>query len=315
MVLAELSLRLNEVGYKNWLKAGYCLMKLKDGLQGFVNNEMKLFHERVINNNAILRRGPCRNNCRAKGNQLHSLCSLCSEWRREILRHHTNPSAVVNWSNCRPWLWSAEHWELAKAFMPRGQADVTRAEQCDAAALLNLLHFCDHFSYIDPKLVKEVIRCRNELMHSCEMRVSAQWMRCYQRSLEQLLQPLQHVPEVAVTRQDIQETLSIDWSVHVPGVDRVDGSEVKEIELESISQWETGLLRERLHELLLCADQEETLSPEDQQSLQTLSAFLQNQEDLKELFKEELETLHAMGDGLQRAAEGIQKSETEIRQC
>ncbi|XP_048090790.1 uncharacterized protein CXorf38-like isoform X3 [Alosa alosa] len=199
--------------------------------------------------------------------------------------------------------------------MPRGQADVTRAEQCDAAALLNLLHFCDHFSYIDPKLVKEVIRCRNELMHSCEMRVSAQWMRCYQRSLEQLLQPLQHVPEVAVTRQDIQETLSIDWSVHVPGVDRVDGSEVKEIELESISQWETGLLRERLQELLLCADQEETLSLEDQQSLQTLSAFLQNQEDLKELFKEELETLHAMGDGLQRAAEGIQKSETEIRQC
>lgn len=71
MVLVELSLRLNEVGYKNWLKAGYCLMKLKDGLQGFVNNEMKLFHERVINNNANLRRGQvCRNNCRAKGNQV-----------------------------------------------------------------------------------------------------------------------------------------------------------------------------------------------------------------------------------------------------
>lgn len=306
MVLAELSLRLNEVGYKNWLKAGYCLMKLKDGLQGFVNNEMKLFHGSVIDNNAILRRGQmCRNNCRAKGNQLHSLCSLCSEWRKEILKHHTNPSAVVNWGNCKPWLWSAEHWELAKAFMPRGQVDVTRAEQCDAAALLNLLNFCDHFSYIDQKLVREVIRCRNELMHSCEMRVSSQWMKHYQRSLEHLLKPLQHVPDVAATRQHIEETLSIDWSVHVPGVDRVDGSEAKEIELESISEWEAELLRERLHELLACADQEEMLSPEDQQALHSLDDFLQNQEDLKELFKEELQTLYAMRDGQQGAAEEI----------
>ncbi|XP_031414405.1 uncharacterized protein CXorf38 [Clupea harengus] len=246
--------------------------------------------------------------------KLHSICPLCGEWRREILRHHTNPSAVVNWGNCRPWLWSVEHWEVAKAFMPRGQADVTRVEQCDAAALLNLLHFCDHFGYMDQRLAREVIRCRNELMHSCEMRVSAQWMQRYQRSLEQLLQALQHVPDVATTRQHIQETLSIDWSIHVPGVDRVDGSEVKEIELESISQWEAELLRERLHRLLVCAGQEERLSPEDLQSCQSLSAFLQNQEDLKELFKEELQTLHAMEDGLQKTTEGIQKTETDIRQ-
>ena len=53
--------------------------------------------------------------------------------------------------------------------------------------------------------VVQVIRCRNELMHSCEMRVSAQWMQRYQRSLEQLLQALQHVPDVATTRQHIQE--------------------------------------------------------------------------------------------------------------
>ncbi|KAL2088102.1 hypothetical protein ACEWY4_016930 [Coilia grayii] len=295
MVLAELSLRLNEVGYKNWLKAGYCLMKLKDGLQGFVNNEMKVFHENIITSNATLRRGEvCRHNCRANGNQLHSLCPLCSEWRKEILRHHRNSSAVVNWGNCKPWLWSVEYWELAKAFMPRGQANVTRAEQCDASALLNLLHFCDHFSYMDPQLLRDVIRCRNELMHSCEMRVSQQWMQRYQRSLEMLLTLLQHIPDVATTTQHIQETLSIDWLVHVPGVDHVDGCEGREVELEYVSQWEAELLRQRLCELL---DQEEELSPEDLQSLQTLSAFLQNQEDLRERFREELQTLRTVTDG------------------
>lgn len=47
----------------------------------------------------------------------------------------------------------------------------------------------------------------------------------------------------------------------------MDGSEAKEIELESISQWEVELLRERLHELLACADQEEMLSLEVKPSM------------------------------------------------
>lgn len=49
--------------------------------------------------------------------------------------------------------------------MPRGLSDANRAEHCDAAALLNLLHFCDHFSFINPNLVTEV---RNiTLIHKC----------------------------------------------------------------------------------------------------------------------------------------------------
>lgn len=77
MVLEELSLRLNEVGYKNWLKAGYCLMKLKDGLQGFVDDEMKVFHESLVSSNVTLRRGQsCRKNCRTKGNQVWTTCAF-----------------------------------------------------------------------------------------------------------------------------------------------------------------------------------------------------------------------------------------------
>ncbi|XP_060759959.1 uncharacterized protein CXorf38-like [Neoarius graeffei] len=89
--------------------------------------------------------------------------------------------------------------------MPRGLADLSRADQCDAAALLNLLHFCDYFSFISQRLITEVIRCRNELMHSCEMQVSNEWMTHFQKSLEQLLLTLRHVPEVAAAGQQIQE--------------------------------------------------------------------------------------------------------------
>uniref|UniRef100_A0A0E9Q6H1 Uncharacterized protein n=1 Tax=Anguilla anguilla TaxID=7936 RepID=A0A0E9Q6H1_ANGAN len=41
-------------------------------------------------------------------------------------------------------------------------------------------------------------------MHSSEMRVSAQWMDQYRRSLEQLLRQLQHIPEVAAAGREIK---------------------------------------------------------------------------------------------------------------
>ncbi|KAG9349590.1 hypothetical protein JZ751_028038 [Albula glossodonta] len=290
MVHEELFARLNEVGYKNWLKAGYCLLKVKDGLHAYVNNEMKCFHDILINGNPVLQKGQqCRKNCRPKGNQ---------EWKVEILRHHTNKASVVNWGNCKPWLWPSQHWELAKAYMPRGQTNVAGADQCDAAALLNLINFCDYFSFIDQRQVREVIRQRNELMHSCEMRVSSQWMEEYQRNLDQLLLQLQHIPEVAAASREIKEMLSVDWSVCVPGVDSVDGPQNAGLEAKLISQVEAEMLGERLQELLLQADAQDT---PDLQELQKLRGFLQSQRDLEEQFHTELQKIQLMELQLQQA--------------
>lgn len=44
----------------------------------------------------------------------------------------------------------------AQAYMPRGQADKKTAGQCDAAALLNLINFCDWFHLVDLDCVREV---------------------------------------------------------------------------------------------------------------------------------------------------------------
>ncbi|XP_014046988.2 uncharacterized protein CXorf38 homolog isoform X1 [Salmo salar] len=283
MVHEELSARLNDGGYKNWLKAGYCLLKLREGLHPFTDTEMRSFHRNLVTRNPGLRR-PCRSGCRSKGNQLYSVCVVCAEWRTVILRHHTNPRGMVNWGNCRPPLWYQDHWELAKAYMPRGQAGVKGAALCDASALLNLLNFCSHFNYVDQHCVREVIRCRNELMHSCEMRVCDQWMRRYQVSIQQLLQQFTHIPEVATAGQQILEMLAVDLSVLVPGVDQVDGSVPEG--LEPISQWEMDLLRERLQELLT--------DTQDTEELLRLRDFLLANRDLSDQFSSELQTITSM---------------------
>ncbi|XP_072513163.1 uncharacterized protein CXorf38 homolog isoform X2 [Salminus brasiliensis] len=304
MVHEELFARLNEAGYKNWLKAGYCLLKVRDGLCGYAHSEMRSFHRAVVRSNNVLAGQRCRSDCRPRGNQFQSACSLCNEWRREILRHHTKPSGIINWGNCRPRLWPTEPWELAKAFMPRGLADVNRAEQCDAAALLNLLHFCDHFSFINQSLVTEVIRCRNELMHSCEMLVSDQWMAHFQKSLQQLLLQLCHVPEVVAAGQQIQEMLSVDLSVHVPGVECVDGAETDgeitdDMGIESISQWETELLKESLKDLLDNDENEGRPVPVDLKKVQTLRGFLSSHKDLEEQFRTEIQSIQVLEEELQ----------------
>ncbi|KAJ8366234.1 hypothetical protein AAFF_G00365120 [Aldrovandia affinis] len=224
----------------------------------------------------------------------------CGEWKTEILRHHTSGAGTVNWGNCKPWLWPSQHWEVAKAYMPRGLANVSGAEHCDAAALLNLLNFCDYFSFIDQRQVREVIRQRNELMHSCEMRLSSHWMEQYQRSLDQLLLHLRHVPEVVTVGQEIKEILSVDWSV-CAGRDAVDGGKEAGLEAGHVSQVEAELLRERLQELLLSTETQEPPDLQGLQELQTLRDFLRNQRDLQQRFQTELQRIELLESQLQLA--------------
>ncbi|XP_028655614.1 uncharacterized protein CXorf38 homolog [Erpetoichthys calabaricus] len=289
MVFAELSVRLNDIGYKNWLKAGYCLVKLRDGLQGFVKNEMRDFHQTLSRKNPQLRKGiQCRQGCKPRGNQFYDLCEQCKTWKEEILKHHTSRDACVHWGNCRPWLWSTEYWEMAKAYMPRGQLDIPGPEKCDAAALLNLINFCDRFNFINRQKVREVIKSRNELMHSCEMRVTPQWIVQYERKLEELIQELKHVPEVTSAGQEMRELLSVDWVVHIPGQDYVDGDESQFVDPEVISTVEAEILQESLRELYLKAQEDSSANAQQLQELQKLRGFIEANKDLKEQFHNQL---------------------------
>ncbi|MEQ2171220.1 hypothetical protein GOODEAATRI_008456 [Goodea atripinnis] len=69
MVREELTVRLNDKEYKNWLKAGRCLVILKDGLLPFIDHQMRAFHGDLLNQYTILRR-PCEtSSCKPRGNK------------------------------------------------------------------------------------------------------------------------------------------------------------------------------------------------------------------------------------------------------
>ncbi|KAL6104645.1 cxorf38 [Pungitius sinensis] len=302
MVYEELERRLNDGGYMNWVKAGQCLSLLRDGLLPFTTQHARAFHGDLLNHNTQLKK-PCQTSaCKPERNKFFPKCRACAEWQTEILRHRRQPDATLNWDNCVPPKWRSDYWELAKAFMPRGQGRGKGAEYCDAAALLNLINHCDCFHSVDSKCVREVIRFRNELMHSCKLHVGDDWMRHFRTSLTKLLQQLGGVPQIATAGKHIEEMLSVDLSIYVSGLDRMDSAALDGLESDSvlhweispvlIGKWEVELLQESLHESLHAADDD--AKTRDLEQLKRLGGFLQANRDLGLRFSAELQAINSL---------------------
>ncbi|KAH0624776.1 hypothetical protein JD844_032567 [Phrynosoma platyrhinos] len=239
-------------------------------------------------------------------------CSLCKEWKKEILKHHTHRTGEVHWGNCRPWLWPSNSWEMAKAYMPRGKADSCGPDKCDASGLLNLFTFCDHFSNIDQKKVREVIKCRNELMHSSDMKVSSSWLKEFGDHVQNLLSEFQHVPEAQAASTRIEKLLSSDWAVHVPGEDQLDGLE-GEMSQSQMSEIEAELIKERLCEIRLRMEEQETMSKEDLNRMQAIRDFMHSNHDLQRSLQAEMQKLEDLVQKLYSQQQSVK--ETEVMNC
>nr|XP_057923353.1 uncharacterized protein CXorf38 homolog [Doryrhamphus excisus] len=296
----DLAVRLNRREYTNWLKAGQCLYILKDAILPFIDEQMRAFHGGLLREKPRLREH-CQNSCHPRNIELSQACRLCLEWKSEILKHHIQRHPTLYWGNCTPSSWRTDHWEVAKAYMPRGQVHVT-AETCDPSALLNLINYCDWFASVNVKTtyVRELIKCRNELMHSGNLGVTDQWMKNFKVAMKRFLQLFRHVPCMAPAEEKINQMLAVDLSIFATGLHAVDSTDMHaldsdsvskpDISLDLISQWEADLLQERLRELRHTAEEPTT----DKEQLKMLDGFLQENKDLSERFCAELQAIGSL---------------------
>ncbi|XP_028328660.1 uncharacterized protein CXorf38 homolog isoform X1 [Gouania willdenowi] len=273
MELTELCYRLNDGGYKNWLKAGRCLVILKEGLHPFTDRHMRDFHGFLLHHNAVLH-NTCGTSCRPRANKLPSLCTACSEWQKVILKHHREPGATIHWNNCFPPDWRTHHWELAK-----------------------------------------VIRFRNELMHSSDLRMTDKWMSHFQNTVKLFVEQLSSVPQIEAVGRQIDEMLNLDLSICVYGEDHLDSSGLLDkVVYESASQsqpnadliiqWEAELLQETLQEFLHTSaadgddEEEDTAKTLDTGRLKQLGGFLESSKDLGERFSTELQVINSLDEAV-----------------
>ncbi|XP_052595400.1 uncharacterized protein CXorf38 homolog isoform X2 [Peromyscus californicus insignis] len=180
--------------------------------------------------------------------------------------------------------------------MPRGLADKRGPEECDAVALLSLINSCDHFM-VDRKKVTELIRCRNEIMHSSEMKVSSTWLRDFQIKIQNFLNEFKNIPEIVAVYSRIEQLLTSDWAVHIPEEDERDGCEFETgsyLSASQIHEIETELLKEKLQEMYLQAAAEEVLPEEISNQLDVVKAFLRNNTDLRNDLTEDVQKLDSL---------------------
>ncbi|XP_067896755.1 uncharacterized protein CXorf38-like isoform X2 [Heterodontus francisci] len=256
---SELSIRLNDEGYKNWIKAGFCLQKIRDCLMGFVNTEMEQFHQFLLRTNSFLQQEVCKNFCRPQRTQV---------------------------------------------YMPHGQANKRGPEKCDAAALLNLINSCDQFDFVERHKVIEIIKCRNDLMHSVEMSVSAEWLDNYRQKILVFLEEFQHIPEAKAVNKMIQEIASSDWQVQMTGTETVDAAlkfTDEEINADKIFNVELELIREWVQEMCFTVEEQEALHTQHLNGLNTFKEFLKQNKELESMLHKEIQQLYTLEKKLKNA--------------
>ncbi|XP_059943003.1 uncharacterized protein CXorf38 homolog isoform X4 [Mesoplodon densirostris] len=185
---------------------------------------------------------------------------------------------------------------LLQAFMPRGLADKTGPEECDAVALLSLINSCDHFE-VDRKKVTEVIKCRNEIMHSSEMKVSSVWLRDFQIKIQNFLNEFKDIPEIVAVYSRIEQLLTSDWAVYIPEEDQADGCDYETgvyLSEHQVTEIEMELLKEKLQELYLQAKGQEVLPEEVLNQLEVVKEFLRNNKDLRNGLTEDMQKLDSL---------------------
>ena len=151
--MSTLQARLNDPEYRFWVKAGICLLYIKEGLEDFVTNTSLQFHQNVLANltrSAIANTGQPVCGVNINRRRLVTVCQhpYCQMFLNAVIQEGLDPNQPftlkhANLANSDVNLWHSHPYELAKLFMNAGQtAAQTGPAQTDLSGLVNFIGHC-----------------------------------------------------------------------------------------------------------------------------------------------------------------------------
>ncbi|XP_053379795.1 uncharacterized protein LOC128548567 [Mercenaria mercenaria] len=174
MASASYSAKLSESKYTNWVKAGLTVLFTKEGIEPFVDDEIKEFQQKcltdICNNNGLpvgstcfscctenvvvcpthricnSGRGRCRFHRNTATQYLPNGCpnKICHSFKNEI--QHAHRFFGPSYKNTDATQWCSNSWEVAKCFMPPdGYKDATSAAGTDFNGINSVIINCKRF--------------------------------------------------------------------------------------------------------------------------------------------------------------------------
>ncbi|XP_066580386.1 uncharacterized protein LOC136771775 [Amia ocellicauda] len=262
--------RFSNPEYINWLKLGICLMEIKPLLSNLIEEELKRFHEKL--KCAVKEKWKddicCSSACSIEKDQkLSKLCDICRAWSNVIKQNHKRPKSYIYWNNCKPSLWFHDALEVAKAYMPGRQADITELANFDISALVVLMKHCVHFENGVPETSLDKIQeIRNTLMHSAEMKISSVDAEIFFQNIFKCIDELKN-SEINPLAKDILLRLS-------EKINQIHSSQLR-IHLQEDLETEFTFVKEYVKVLCLETD-ESTMQKTNRILIERWQWFLQN---------------------------------------
>ena len=151
--MSTLESRLNDSEYKNWVKAGICLLYTKQGLEDFVANKCKQLHQNVLDNltkSSVINTGQPVCGVTINRQRLVNICHhpYCQAFLRAVIKEGIDPKYPFtprygNLANTNVSLWHSQPYELAKLFMNAGQQPTQSGPaETDLSGIINFLAHC-----------------------------------------------------------------------------------------------------------------------------------------------------------------------------
>ncbi|KAM4044519.1 uncharacterized protein CXorf38 homolog isoform 3-T3 [Anomaloglossus baeobatrachus] len=150
-----------------------------------------------------------------------------------------------------------------------------------------------------------VIKCRNELMHSSDMKVSSSWLKTFGQKMHNLIAEFTHVPGLVWEGERMQKVLLSDWNVKDSDIMEVDGVHLTAQSIDTSLQGpsiislspktvEILMIQEMIQELYLELEEHGPLTNKDLDKVKNMKNFLSQNEDLKSVFQEDIENLDSL---------------------
>ncbi|XP_053390028.1 uncharacterized protein CXorf38 homolog [Mercenaria mercenaria] len=236
--------QLENIKYRNWVRAGLGIKYVKEGLEPFCDHLVNHQHISILDkvkqkhNLSTVSCGLCdvrtlqpdhvqtkfrqcplgqtNCNCLRPGGKASCPSNVCGAIYDEIIKHHASTPPAPYWRNTDAHQWCTEPWAVAKCFINApGYEQKKSVLEIDCSGLLHLLiNNIEFHQYIKCVIsgndaFSRVLRHRNSIFHSDNMELEDTDITSYINDMIELLQDEKVIREREASKQAVKKLIEL----------------------------------------------------------------------------------------------------------